>query len=286
MAAAFVAVVSLVLYRQRRRWTGALAAWASYLILIAPNSGLFRMGQMFIAERYSYLATLGFYVAGAGGIVSLLKRSRSWRPRVAVAAGGMMLLAGLLPMTWSQCRVWRSSESMWSHASAYFARVVASDPGSAGAHHNLGIALFYRGRFEEAAREFRAALDLDPGNADAQATLGRCLERLGRLPEALTAIERAVRLDPQSADLRGGLAVLLVGQGRLDAALAAYREALELDPGSPEWHAGLGIVLYRQGRLAEAEAALSQAVRLDPDRPEYRDDLRRVRRARGSPGRD
>ena len=65
-------------------------------------------------------------------------------------------------------------------------------------------------RLEEAAVQFRRALDLAPDHTDAHANLGTALQMQGRLDEAVARFREALRLAPDHPDLRA----------RLDAALA------------------------------------------------------------------
>ncbi len=60
--------VSAGLFALRRRWPGLLAAWLSYLVLLAPSSGLVRIGPQLAADRYSYLSMVGLVVPAAAGL--------------------------------------------------------------------------------------------------------------------------------------------------------------------------------------------------------------------------
>ena len=281
LCAASVVALSLALFLLRRRWPGMLAAWVSYLVLIAPNSGMVRMGSMLVADRYSYLATMGGFVVAAAGIAALRAWGSSLRMNAGITVAGLAVLLSLIPLTRRQCRIWSSSKATWSYSAACFAEAARADPSSAEAHHNLGIALFYCRRLDEAITEFRTALELDPALASAQASLAQALVDAGRYDEAMTALSEAVRLDPNDPDVHGGLALLLVRQGRLDEANTEYRDALRLQSHSANWHAGLGVVLFRQGRIDDAARELSEAVRLDPGELHFQDQLRQVRRVQG-----
>ncbi len=72
--------MSVGLFLMRRRWPGLLAAWLSYLVILAPSSGLIRMNNQLAADRYSYLAMVGLVVLAAAGLCRLgpsLWRTRS-----------------------------------------------------------------------------------------------------------------------------------------------------------------------------------------------------------------
>ena len=105
--------LSIGLFILRRRWPGLLAAWLTYLVLLAPNSGIVPFSGQIAADRYSYLATLGWVAVVAGCFCRVWQLSLRARP---VAMGmtvlGLGLLAGLIAMTWDQCRTWRNSEAL------------------------------------------------------------------------------------------------------------------------------------------------------------------------------
>jgi Tfp pilus assembly protein PilF len=58
-----------------------------------------------------------------------------------------------------------AGEERWDEAVRYWKTALEQDPESAAAHNNLAVACEKRGAFEEAGREYEAALRLDPGNA-------------------------------------------------------------------------------------------------------------------------
>jgi Tfp pilus assembly protein PilF len=64
-----------------------------------------------------------------------------------------------------------------SRANDEFAEAVRLQPNSALAHYNLGLLLRQRGRNDEAAREFRKALDLDPKFSPAREALAGAAEQ-------------------------------------------------------------------------------------------------------------
>ena len=278
-----VAGLSCVLWMLRQGRPGLLAAWVSYLLLLAPSSGLIRTGPMFVADRYSYPPSMAGFVLASGGFASLSSWGRRLRVHLGVWMVALGLVASLVTLTWRQCQVWRDSHAPWEHAAACCAAALQANPISPEAHHNLGVTRYRCGRLDEAIDAFRSAVRYDPRFAQAWGSLGQALADSGRSDSAIEALAEAVRLDPDSAELRGALAVVLVQRGRLEEALPSYRAAIRREPGNADWHIGLGVVLYRLGRLDEAASALSEAVRIDPHSPLTKDYLRRIRAARDVP---
>ncbi len=285
--------VSVALFLQRRRWPGLLAAWLSYLVILAPNSGLIRSGNQLAADRYSYMALLGVVMVAAAG----LSRSGPALARARPAAIGILAVSlgavlGLTILTWDQCRVWRSSEALWVHAlnhgavrssdahtnlglvlasqgksaeaAAQYTEALRLDPGSAAAHTNLGLVFYHRGQYAEAVAQYQEALRLNPDSAEAHTNLGLVLYRRGQHAEAVAQYQEALRLDPGSAGACTNLGVALAHRGQYAEAVAQYVKALRCDPDNVETCTNLGMALAHQGKYAEAAAQYAEAIRLNP----------------------
>src|SRR5207237_1016705 len=64
-------VMSAGLFLLRRRWPGLLATWLSYLVILVPNLGIIRISEQIAADRYSYLAMLGWVAPAAACLCRL-----------------------------------------------------------------------------------------------------------------------------------------------------------------------------------------------------------------------
>jgi tetratricopeptide (TPR) repeat protein len=245
----------------RRRWPGLLAAWVSYLVILAPNSGIIRISDQITADRYSYLAMLGWVVVLAGCLCRLVQLASRLRiGAVGIITAVLGLLVGLFLMTREQCRTWRNSETLWSHALKHGA---AESPL---AHYNLALVLYSQGQLEAAAAQDVVALRLNPGDVVVHNNLGVVLQRQGKLEAAAARYADALRINPNYLDAHFNLGIVLSRQGKFEAATGHYAEALRLNPGFADAYHNLGVDFFRQGKLAEAEAYYILALRVNPDR--------------------
>ena len=106
------------------------------------------------------------------------------------------------------------------------------EPKHTAAHYNLALCLERQAKFEEAAKEFEAALAIDPKRWQAQIGRGLCLLRLNRPDAALPCWEAALndlpseKKDQRQDDILFGKAVALHQLGRLEEASELYNQAV------------------------------------------------------------
>ncbi len=159
LSAAIVAALSVALLAARDVWPAALASWIFYILLLAPVLGVAQSGAQFVADRYSYLACLGWAIlAGA----ALLRCRHAWidgkigkRSYLLTIGTAALILIALGVLTWRHARVWHDSEKLWRH-------VLSVVPESSFAHSNLGTVLLEHNEFEEALAHAREAARLRP----------------------------------------------------------------------------------------------------------------------------
>ena len=313
LASGFVVLLcSVVFYLFRRRWPAGLAAWVSYVVILLPVLGFAQSGPQIVADRYSYLACLGWAVLIGSGLLRLCENRfsrRISRPLLIFAVGlTATLLAGLGALTWKQVSVWRDSETLWRYALdigqessfaqnnlgfalvhrgqleesiGHFRQALRIDPAFAGAHSNLGFALAGLGRVEEAIDHYREALRINPAHPNGHNNLGVTLAGLGRAEEAMGHYREALRINPAHSNAHNNLGVALAGRGRLEDGVEHFREAVRINPAHAAAHNNLGYALLLQGKLEEAIALFRQALRIQPGFAEANENLRRALRLRG-----
>ena len=287
--------VSVALFHLRRRWPGVLAVWLSYLVILAPNLGLVRIGDQIAADRYSYIAMMGGVVLLAAGLCRIGQSLRRSRPAaVGLAAASLGVLLGLILLSRGQCQTWRTSEAFWtnvlSHGGSRSARAALSAWGAASSrtsgstrqwlnlhealrlnpyhaltHNNLGVVLFKQGHLEEAVAQFVEAIRLKPNLSEPHDSLGVVLIGQGRFEEASPHLAEALRLDPKNASAHCNLGMILLRDGRLAEAESQFARAIRFNPANTEAYINLGVILSRQGRFDEARAQYAEALKLKPD---------------------
>ncbi len=262
VSTAFVVAATGGFYVLRRRWPWALASWVVYAATLAPVLGIAQAGPHIAADRYSYLATLGWAVVAGGAVLALDLAARAGRrPFVSsrvVAIVAAATAVGLGMLTWRQIGIWHDSVTLWRTA-------VAADPDCYICLNNLGTALVRAGRGDEASPYFEMAMRIQPGDADAHANLGTVAMQDGRDDEARREFDRALALDPTHAVAHTNVARLLLDAGDAEHAIPHLEVALRKEPNMAEARSNLGLALMGRGDLAAAERELRRAITLQPD---------------------
>src|SRR5437867_6146782 len=243
----------------RRRVPGLPAAWLAYIVILLPVLGIVQSGPQIAADRYTYLAGLGWAILAGAGLLfcgRASRRSTTGTPITWPIAGvAICAVAGLAVLTWNQAQIWHDSERLWTHA-------LATYPQTSMAQNNLGAVLADQGKRHEAGGHYRQAVQVKPDYALAHYNLGDALAQQGKLPEASEHYHQALQLRPNYAEAHNNLGLALAQQGKMAEASDHYRQALRIMPNDVEVHNNLGRALAQQGKMAEASEHYEQALRL------------------------
>jgi tetratricopeptide (TPR) repeat protein len=240
--------------RQRAPWV--TMGWFWYVFTLFPVSGIVQAGSQSMADRFTYLPSVGIAIALVWSADALVSRRRL--PAWALAAGAVALGALLLGLSRRQVMTWRDSETVFRHAIA-----VTGD--NYLAQNQLGEALASQQRFAAAAPHYAESARLNPTYPEAQNNLGNAKLRLGLPAEAEPHFQRAIALDPLFAEPHNGLGTVLSGRGDLAGAVAEFHAALARRAEYPEALVNLGHALRRQGDFAGSADAYRRVVDLRPD---------------------
>src|SRR5437667_4977153 len=215
--------VTAIALALRRRWPGLPAAWLAYVVGLLPVLGIAQNGPQIAADRYTYLAALGWAILAGAGLLSCWRLSTSsttgapttWG--LAGMATGIVIALGVL--TWNQVQIWHDSGRLWTYA-------LALDPNSPIAHSNLGELLDRQGRPAEAIDHFQQALRTKPDFPLAHNNWGMALKGQGRPAEAIDHFQQALRLKPDFPIAQHNWGTALDQQGKPAEATEHYQQAL------------------------------------------------------------
>ena len=261
-AGALLAGLSALAVWRARRQPALLVGWLWFLGMLVPVIGWVQVGNQLIADRYTYLPLIGWFVMVVWGLAGLPAR----RPALRWLGCGVavLALAACVVLTRLQLAHWKNSEALFRHTIK-----VTSDNGVA--HGVLGDALVLQHKWPEAAAELRLSIRYLPIRAKTYLVLGRVLEEMGKYAEAESYFRQALkrnltRPDPDAiskqVDFR--LVNVLAAQGKHKEAEACYRAALAAGLVSPEGRCQLANLLARAGKFDEAVEQYRMALKIRP----------------------
>lgn len=123
-------------------------------------------------------------------------------------------------------------------------------------HLALGIVLRKQGGLRAAVDSFERAIGLDGNYAAAWFERGATFERGGALADAADDFRRTIELEPQNAAAQASLAASLARRGERESAVLHATKALRLDPSMVAAHNALALVAIEEKRFEDAIAQL------------------------------
>jgi protein O-mannosyl-transferase len=284
VAGIVLAGVTVAVIRLSARRPYLPMGWFWFLGMLVPVVGLVQVGDQAWADRYTYLPSVGLFIAvvwalgdwAAGTREPALARIRKQpaKPDARPAQGRGLLLgglaaaagAGMLIGTSLQLRYWKDTRTLFEHA----AQVTHNNPLAASL---LGSLLEKEGKFAEAIEYYRAALRYTPGYPEAHFFLGHALDQQGKLAEAIVEYRKALWFKPMQEQTHLFLGAALAKQQSFQEAAEHYHAALKLNPESAIAYNNLGKLRHAEGRLDEAITYYRTAVKVDPAFAQARNNL-------------
>ena len=256
LSLAALLLISAAAWRGRQTRPYFLTGWLWFLGTLVPVIGLVQVGGQAMADRYTYIPSIGFFIALvflADEFAERLQTPKIIRGGVA----GLMACACILA-TEKQLPFWRDSETL-------FRRAAEVTHNNDIALINLGVALNAQGRFEEALAVYRQAEALGSHRYQVYNNLGNVLRILGRPAESLAGYRKAIALSPGNAALHFAAANQLAALRRFDEALPEFFTAVQLNPNDAALHVDTAKVFFKLGRDTDGLNEFSTALRLAPE---------------------
>lgn len=274
-AASILAIVTIIVVVVMKRSTlGAAAAlgWFWYLGTIVPVIGFLQTGSQAVADRYTYLPTIGLYFAVVWIAACPLVWMRSKWPmsRLSRIAGAVLgcvafcVIAGsLVLLTWRQIGRWQSPLTMWSHN-------LQITPHNPVAHAGLGPMLMQQGRWIEAEYHLATSVEQDPRDFHAHANLATVAMKMRRMDLAERHTALALAIDNSDPVLNRQMAQYLIQRGQRNyvEAIGHLRTAVAGRPDDADLRCSIAALLELVGRPAEAEIHWREALRINPAQPD------------------
>lgn len=254
----------------RNRMPQLIVGWLWFLGTLVPVIGIISLGAQSMADRYSYFAYLGLFIAIACSI-----------PRKTLPVAGVAITVLMAALAFRQVGYWKNSETLFRHT-------LAVTPANPVAEYSYGQALQLTNP-DEAIPHFQRSIGMSQeahANPDwlsqAHVGLGTSLlmkarpirpgaQRTQLIKAALSEYQQALVIDPNAPHAKNNIALAdqmlradfdeeinnalaLLRQGKIDSALELFRHAVAVKPDSAAAHIYLAIgLIYAHSNHDAAE---------------------------------
>jgi len=221
--AILIAISALALYFRRNRYLAV--GWFFFLIGLIPVIGIVQVGFQGMADRYTYIPAIGWWIALVWGISDLVEPLPIGRALLTFAA--LCLITGFSLATVHYLKYWQNGVTLFAQAEAAW-----SQP-DMWLEQLYGNALFSAGRTEEALQHYQESCTIQPRTEYCHYNIAHILSGRGQFREALGEYQLALRYTA-SRDMallcldESGEALAQLGE--YDAALKSFSEALRINP--------------------------------------------------------
>lgn len=250
-----VGVSAVVIYMARNR-RYPVVGWFWFLGALVPVIGLVQVGSQAMADRYTYLSSIGIFIMLAWGAAELPTKWQYRKIVLGISSG--IVLTILLIGTRMQVRHWRNSFTMFEHT------LVVTENNRI-MHNFFGSFLLENDRFDEALIHFNEALRISPQYHDARKNKGSALLNTGKFDEAIATFDELLHVRPDWPEAHYLLGVTYARKGQYEQAVKPFKAALRLSPDSPEAYNDLALVYLVLGNYDLAIQNYKDALRLKPD---------------------
>ncbi len=181
-----IVITAVVLYYIKKQ-PFLFVGWFWYLGTLIPVIGLVQVGTQSMADRYTYLPSIGIAIMLVWFIPLLFKRE-DIRKRILIPVA-IAVLAFLTVLTWQQCGYWKNSVELFNHA-------LQVTKNNYLAHNNLGIALDEKGMTIEAIDHYSEALSIRPDYGPACFNRGNAYAALALKQQIVNDSSKTMREEP------------------------------------------------------------------------------------------
>jgi Flp pilus assembly protein TadD len=255
-ACLLIASVTYLALKHAKTRPWLLVGWLWYLGTLVPVIGLVQVGHQAMADRYTYIPSIGLFIIIAWGASQWAARWRYGKTVLTIVAVSAVCCLSLI--TRMQLQHWENSVTL-------FRNTIEVTKKNTVAHNNLGNALLEKGDAQVAVKHFATVLALNPKNAKAQNNLGNAFMKIERVDEAIGHYLESIELAPAVARTHNNLAVALYRQKRMAESIRHFLTALRLKPDYAEAYNNLGAAYRRTGQGERAARSYLKAIELRPD---------------------
>jgi len=216
---------------------------------------LIPLGNTIMADRYTYLSSVGIFVMIAFLINHLINSYPQFRKLILSVFVVYISILGY--KTYERTLVWRDSFSLWDDAAKKY-------PDNPIVVLNRGIAIEKNGNADLALIEYRRSEKLDPSFDMPHTNIGNIKLSEGDKVGAIEEFSKAITMNSNNLDAIYNRGRVLIDLGEFNKAIIDLNDAIKIDPNFSSAYHNRGVAKYYLKNYTEAIVDFNSAIRLNP----------------------
>jgi tetratricopeptide (TPR) repeat protein len=231
--------ISAAVIAAMKRFPYLFVGWLWYAITILPVIGIMQAVDFSMADRYTYLPSIGIAIGLAWGIPLLFQSSEMLKKILFPA--GIAFLAILAVLAWKQCGYWKNSIVLFNHA-------LQVTKNNDVAHNNLASVLLEEGKMEDAIKHYNEAIHIKSDDAYTYYNRGLAYFRLDQQQQAIDDYTNAILLKPDFAEAYNSRGSAYARLGQHQPAVEDFSKAINLKQDFDKAYINRGVAYLNQGK--------------------------------------
>ena len=250
--------VSVIAAKKQKLW---LSAWGYYVVTLLPVIGIVQVGLQAMADRYTYLPSLGPFLIMGLGAAWFWEKARMLPGPLVKRISLVMAACTVLLFTYAtmkQTGIWKNGIVLWSS-------VIEKYPTVSFAYNNRGMAYDKIGLFDRAIGDFDKAIALAPRDSELYSNRGMLYGKAGRFDKAIEDLEKALALNPShlaAYNTRNTLGAVYAEAGLVDKAFEQFNKAILMDQNHAMAYNNRGLLYAMTGDKGRAAMDYQKACAL------------------------
>jgi tetratricopeptide (TPR) repeat protein len=250
----FVLVMAAAIFYTHRFTRKIIFGFAFYTATVFLVLQLLPVGGAIMADRYSYIPSIGiFYLAGEG-LNSLWLKKYKWVV-IPVTAGFSIFF---FVTTYARCSIWKDAKTLWTDVINHTQTLPL-------AYYNRGIIFAKEGNVNLALADYSKAIEINPSYTEPYINRANLLRDQNKRQEALSDYNRVIELKPAFAIAYFNRGMLFMVEKKDTEALRDYNKAIALNPNYSKAYNNRGVLLMNENKYAQAIIDFQKVFQLEPN---------------------
>lgn len=295
--------IGLIIYSFKKHKAFAFGA-SFFIISLALVLQFISVGQVIMADRYSYLSYIGILFSLGVGLDSLLLIDNIRLKVIKKMTIPVVIVLGLISikLTSERIKVWKNSDTLWSDAiekypssesfrnrGSYLVNKIAYDKGTKNVSENeydralqdftisikmnpdnakvyINRANIYglKQQFNLALNDYSKAIELDKTDYQTFFNRGITYSLMKQYKNAATDYSTTLEMKPDFIDAKRNRAYVYADDGNFEQAITELNQLIEREPQNADYYFYRGYSYYKTGQLKLALTDNSEAIKYKP----------------------